>query len=88
MISGSWILLISTAVLFLSAPIKADVVPDDGNARYEIMFWESIKDSKKAEDYEAYLKAFPNGRFAPLARVRAGYIRKYSTPSPHQRMLK
>ena len=37
----------------------------------EMMFWETIKDSTKAEDYEAYLETFPEGIFAPLARRRA-----------------
>jgi peptidoglycan hydrolase-like protein with peptidoglycan-binding domain len=36
----------------------------------EIAFWNSIKDSKNAAEYQAYLQAFPNGVFAPLARIR------------------
>lgn len=36
----------------------------------EIAFWNSIKDSKNAAEYQAYLQAFPNGVFAPLARLR------------------
>ena len=55
---------------------RAGIVPEDGDARYELVFWESIKDSKQAADYEAYLEVFPNGRFAPLARARAAYLRK------------
>ena len=51
------------------------VIPESGEARYELLFWASIKDSKRAGDYEAYLEAFPNGRFAPLARARASYYR-------------
>jgi formylglycine-generating enzyme required for sulfatase activity len=38
---------------------------------YELSFWESIKGSDNPADYQAYLEAFPNGRFAPLARLRA-----------------
>ena len=37
----------------------------------EMLFWETIKDSTKAEDYEAYLEIFPEGIFAPLACRRA-----------------
>lgn len=33
--------------------------------------WESIANSRSASDYEAYLKAFPNGQFATEARARA-----------------
>lgn len=36
----------------------------------EMLFWETIKDSTNAEDYEAYLETFPEGAFAPLARRR------------------
>ncbi len=51
------------------------VIPESGEARYELLFWESVKDSNRAADYEAYLEAFPSGRFAPLARARASYYR-------------
>ena len=36
----------------------------------EMLFWETIKDSTKAEDYEAYLETFPEGIFASMARRR------------------
>ncbi len=61
---------------------KAGIMPEDGDARYELVFWESIKDSKQAADYEAYLEVFPNGRFAPLARARAAYLRKAAQQQP------
>ncbi len=68
------VVLLST--LGMSAAPYAGVLPKDGAARYELAFWETIKDSERAEDYEAYLEAFPNGRFAPLAKTRAAYFRK------------
>jgi uncharacterized caspase-like protein len=36
----------------------------------EVVFWDSIKDSSSPGQFEAYLAQFPNGTFAPLARVR------------------
>ena len=36
----------------------------------EIVFWESIKESVRQADYEAYLEQYPEGAFAPLARTR------------------
>ena len=36
----------------------------------DLTFWESIKDSDRPSDYEAYLERFPDGTFAPLARTR------------------
>jgi formylglycine-generating enzyme required for sulfatase activity len=38
---------------------------------FELTFWNTIKDSRNPDDFRAYLEAYPNGRFAPLARVRA-----------------
>jgi uncharacterized caspase-like protein len=36
----------------------------------DALFWASVKDSTLAADYEAYLRQFPNGTFAELARQR------------------
>ena len=40
------------------------------DAAYDLAFWESIRDSRNAAEYRAYLDAFPTGRFASLARAR------------------
>lgn len=37
---------------------------------YELSFWESIRSSENPAEYRAYLNAYPNGRFAALARTR------------------
>ena len=36
----------------------------------DLAFWESIRQSRNAADFEAYLAQFPNGTFAALARNR------------------
>ena len=46
----------------------------------DVVMWESIKNSWNAEDYEAYLKAFPNGQFATDARARADKYRRPVQP--------
>jgi formylglycine-generating enzyme required for sulfatase activity len=60
------------------------VLPKDSAEQYELAFWESIKDSNYISDYEAYLQAYPNGRFAALARARIERLRaaapKVETP--------
>lgn len=38
----------------------------------ELAFWESIKNSQDEADFEAYLGKYPNGKFATLAKRRAG----------------
>lgn len=61
------------------------ILPKDSAEQYELTFWESIKDSTHASDYEAYLQAYPNGRFAGLARARIERLRaaapKAATPA-------
>lgn len=52
------------------APHSRGILPKDSSEQYEITFWNSIKDSNYPSDYEAYLKAYPNGRFATLAHAR------------------
>jgi len=37
----------------------------------EIVFWESVKDSKDGSEFCAYLESYPNGKFKALARLRA-----------------
>jgi formylglycine-generating enzyme required for sulfatase activity len=49
---------------------RRGVLPKDSTEQVELTFWESVKDSSHASDYEAYLQAYPNGRFAALARAR------------------
>jgi formylglycine-generating enzyme required for sulfatase activity len=53
----------------------AGVLPKNSAEQFELTFWNSIKDSKQVSDYEAYLHAYPKGRFAPLARARIDQLR-------------
>lgn len=39
-------------------------------------YWSRIVDSKVADDFDDYLKAFPKGRHAPLARLEAKRLRR------------
>ena len=53
-----------------TAQHRRGVLPKDSSEQVELTFWDSVKDSTHAGDYEAYLQAYPNGRFAGLARAR------------------
>lgn len=57
------------------AVLLAGVLPKDSAEQYELTFWESIKDSTHASDYEAYLQEYPKGHFAALARSRLERLR-------------
>ena len=51
----------------------------------EISFWESVRNSKDPEELRAYLKAFPNGMFAPIARARLAALEKPAAVPPAPR---
>jgi cytochrome c-type biogenesis protein CcmH/NrfG len=46
----------------------------------ELAFWESIKKSKDPEDFNHYLRKYPNGEFAALARIGAARNKPAITP--------
>lgn len=56
------------------------IVPRASPEQFELAFWNSIKDSSHAGDYEAYLKAYPKGRFAALAQARLARLRAPAQP--------
>src|SRR5689334_13641413 len=75
--------LAALAAVLLSPPASADQpVPSTlqvAQADSELDFWNAIKDSRKAEDYQAYLDKYPNGNFADLAKLR---VKKYAPVEP------
>jgi adenylate cyclase len=52
------------------------VAPAADPQAVEIEFWDSIKNSILANEYEAYLEQYPEGGFAALARVRLDAIKQ------------
>jgi tetratricopeptide (TPR) repeat protein len=49
---------------------KTSVPSADAGLAIELSFWESVKNSGDAEEFAAYLKKYPDGQFAELARIR------------------
>jgi hypothetical protein len=50
----------------------------------DALFWASVAGSTRAEDFEAYLRAFPEGTFAELARNRIAALRAPPPALPPQ----
>jgi len=75
-------LVLLTGCLALAAcnsqPPATPTVPVDA----EVVFWESIRDSKDPAEYRAYLDSYPQGRFASLARIRAATPAAEPTAKP------
>src|SRR5213082_1559096 len=56
------------------ANIVAGGSPPINSPAIEMEFWSSIKGSSDPEDFRAYLKKYPNGEFAELAKNRLNNI--------------
>ena len=50
--------------------VAAETPAADGGQSVELLFWQSINDSTRVADFEAYLAQYPEGSFAALARTR------------------
>jgi hypothetical protein len=46
------------------------LMPTPDPATIEMSFWDSIKNSNNAADFQAYLNKYPNGQFVELAKLR------------------
>lgn len=57
-------------------------VPRVGNDAIELAYWQSIKDSRRKEPFEAYLRRFPNGVFTELAELKLEEFAEEKKPPP------
>ena len=57
-------------------PAATAASPGAAPTQAEIILWKSIENSKSASDYQAYLDAYPNGVYAPLASRRFQDLRE------------
>ncbi|WP_157267826.1 caspase family protein [Azohydromonas aeria] len=55
---------------FVPGVAATAAAPADVDAAGEIAFWNSIQASQRADEYRAYLRQYPQGRFAALAQAR------------------
>ncbi len=58
--------------------VTAPPPTSDGQSA-EMLFWQSIKDSKDAEDFGDYVAQYPNGAFASLAKRRIAKLEEQKT---------
>src|SRR5262249_48444449 len=65
---------------FAGAP---DQQPTGGNDdAVEIAFWNSVKDAKNPDAFQAYLQQYPRGKFASLATLKIKELTKPPKPRP------
>jgi uncharacterized caspase-like protein len=67
---------------FVPGVATTAAVDADREAAGELAFWNSIQATTRADEYRAYLRQYPRGRFAELAQARiAAFSREKSTSS-------
>jgi uncharacterized caspase-like protein len=64
-----------------AARAEAPALPSLDPRQVELAFWDSIKDSKNAADFRAYLKKYPRGEFVDLAANRAKLLGSSAAPA-------
>jgi hypothetical protein len=60
-------------IFYFLGPTTVNIIPSAPSASSsdgEIVFWQSIENSKASADFEEYLRKYPNGQFAGLSRNR------------------
>ena len=80
-------LLLFVNLCFIAGPISvhlalADQSVSGQESNYEMLFWESVKDSNNIDMYRAYLKKYPNGVFADLAKIKIQALEHESPAAP------
>lgn len=70
--NGQFVSLARIRITNLEVPIKPPEsrAAADGSSATELVFWDSVKSSNRIEDFQAYLKKYPNGAFTELANNR------------------
>lgn len=59
--------------------MESSVETDSPSAVKESVYWDSIKNSSKPQDYQEYLKRFPNGLYAPKANEQLSILPSLGT---------
>ncbi len=65
----------------VDSPAQIAIAPEPGKQAEENLLWESAQHSNLADDYQAYLDAYPNGIFAKMARNRVAALSNAPAPS-------
>lgn len=52
------------------------------DSKYEMIYWDTVKDSEDIDMYQAYIKKFPNGLFVDLAKLKIKALEKRSQQPP------
>ena len=65
-----------TAVTKTTKPSSTGKISKETKLKQEMLLWETVKDSKDASMYQAYLQEFPKGTFANIAHIKLKHLQK------------
>lgn len=76
---GDFIFVPKGSTVVVVTPDEAPAGAGFDERAMELAFWDAVKDSRDAADFEAYLARYPKGTFAALARNRLKKLKKKQT---------
>jgi hypothetical protein len=65
-----------------STETKSDDQAQGADWEQEYALWKAASDGNTVTEYEAYLKMYPNGKFAAIAQARVAQLAAAETPDP------
>jgi hypothetical protein len=76
--------LATLAVAPAPKPAAPIAVPPSRAPDFELAYWDSIKNSSNVGEFESYLKAYPDGAFATLAKLRIEELKRRQIQPPQR----
>ncbi|MEK7725405.1 MAG: hypothetical protein AAB336_13715, partial [Acidobacteriota bacterium] len=70
-----------TGITPTNSPTSNPIIPSSGTT-VEDQFWDSVKNSSRAQDFQSYLTSYPNGQYAALARLKITQLGGLTAPNP------
>ncbi len=86
-IGGIWAIRMPRPTVGTSSPISSTGGGSSSGGSVDEQFWDAIKNSQRASDFQSYLSNFPNGQFAALARLKIDQLAPVSPVTPPQTQL-
>ena len=71
-----------TLLFIFSTVLAAAAYAQDAVSPAEISFWETVRDSRNPAELQAYIDAYPNGRFVVLAKARLAALGRGPAAQP------
>jgi peptidoglycan hydrolase-like protein with peptidoglycan-binding domain len=62
--------------------------PASGGADREVVFWQSVQNSRNVAEFEAYVRRFPDGLFVDIAKARIAELKQVATVESGQGQLR